>query len=52
MSAVLMKLNFRKARVNVTREEASKVQALAWKEIIGELSTKVPGLESHWLENL
>lgn len=51
-STVLIKLNFRKARVNVTSEEARKVQALAWKEVIGELSAKVPGLESHWLEKL
>lgn len=49
---VLTQLTFRKASVNVTSENARKVQALAWKEIIGELSAKVPVLESHWLENL
>lgn len=42
----------RKAKVNVTSEDARKVQALAWKEIVGELSAKVPGLERHWLASL
>lgn len=42
----------RKAKVNVTSEDARKVQALAWKEIIEELGVKVPGLERHWLESL
>lgn len=39
----------RKAKANVTSEDARQVQALAWKEIIGELSAKVPGLGRYWL---
>lgn len=49
---MLMKSTYRKARVNITSEEARKAQALAWEEIIEELSAKVPGLEGHWLQSL
>lgn len=50
--SVLMHSNSRKAKSNVTSDDAREVQALAWKEIIRELSAKVPGLEGHWLESL
>lgn len=47
-----MESHARKAKVNVTSEDAREVQALAWKEIIEELSVKVPGLERHWVVSL
>lgn len=47
-----MDLPARKAKVNVTSEDARKAQALAWKELTGELSAKVPGLGHHWLASL
>lgn len=45
-------LNRRKARANVRNEFAREIQVLVWKEIIEDLSAKVPSLESHWLETL